>query len=254
MTAMEAARRVLSLLDLTSLNDGDTPAAIKKLCAQAVTPHGAVAAVCVWPRFVTLSKHTLGAAPVKVAAVANFPHGSDDIAAAVDDARRIADAGGDEVDVVFPYHAWRAGDHRTGHALVAACKAALPDKVLKVILETGELRDPALIATASRCAIDAGADFIKTSTGKTPLSATPEAARIMLDTIRKAGGACGFKASGGIRDVTTAALYLDLAAEIMGATWISPATFRFGASGLLNDVLAILDGGAGRASVQSGEY
>ncbi len=251
MTPGARARQALSLLDLTSLNDTDTGATIEKLCGRAVTPHGAVAAVCVWPRFVGLAKTRLTGTGVKVAAVANFPMGTADIAGAAREAAAIVASGGDEVDVVFPYNAWLNGDRRSGGELVAACKSACGGKaILKVILETGCLRDMEQIAAASRAAIDAGADFIKTSTGKAAISATPDSARTMLRVIKASGRACGFKAAGGIRDAATAAAYLDLAVGIMGESWISPATFRFGASGVLNDLLAVIEGGPAAASVR----
>lgn len=231
------------LLDLTSLNDSDADATIEKLCTRAVTPHGAVAAVCLWPRFVALAKTRLTGTGVKVAAVANFPIGAADVTGAAQEASMIVAAGGDEVDVVFPYNAWLNGDRRSGTDLVAACKAACASKArLKVILETGCLRDQTVIAEAARAAIDAGADFIKTSTGKALVSATPDSARTMLRAIRESGRACGFKAAGGIRDAATAAAYLDLTAKIMGEVWISSETFRFGASGVLGDLLAVIEG------------
>lgn len=245
------ARQALSLLDLTSLNETDTDAVVEKLCTRAVTPHGAVAAVCVWPRFVALSKSRLSGSGVKVAAVANFPIGAADIAGAARETAAIVAAGGDEVDVVFPYNAWLNGDRRSGTELVAACKAACGSQVnLKVILETGCLRDQAVVAEASRAAIEAGADFIKTSTGKAAVSATPDSARTMLRAIKASGRRCGFKAAGGIRDTATAAGFLDLAAGIMGEGWISPATFRFGASGVLNDLLAVIEGRGSQSSVR----
>jgi deoxyribose-phosphate aldolase len=245
MTLVERARQALSLLDLTSLNSDDTDTVIEKLCARALTPHGKVAAVCVWPRFVALAKQRLANSGVKVAAVANFPMGTTDIARAVQEAKAIVAAGGDEVDVVFPYNAWLNGDRKIGSDLIKACKDACGGKaILKVILETGCLRAESEIADASAMAIQAGADFIKTSTGKATISATPDSARIMLRAIKASGKPCGFKAAGGIKDARTAAAYLDLTAGIMGEAWISPATFRFGASGVLNDLLAIIEGRA----------
>ena len=245
MSIVGRARQALSLLDLTSLNDADTDAIIEKLCARAVTPHGKVAAVCVWPRFVAMSKSRLAGTGIKVAAVANFPMGTADVALAAREAAEIVASGGDEVDVVFPYNAWLNGDRRVGVELIKACKAACAGKaLLKVILETGCLRDQDEIAATSRASIEAGADFIKTSTGKATISATPDSARTMLRAIKASGRRCGFKAAGGIRDAATAAAYLDLTAGIMGENWISPATFRFGASGVLTDLLAVIEGRA----------
>ena len=234
------AARALSMLDLTSLNDGDTDADIIALCDKAKSPLGQPAAVCVWPRFVALAKAELAGTDVKVAAVANFPDGAADIERAVADTKEIVEAGGDEVDVVFPYRALMEGDAAIGAALVSAVKEACGDRAaLKVIVESGELKTEALIRQASAIALKAGADFIKTSTGKVPVNATPEAAGIMLEAI-KAHGRGAFKAAGGVRDAKTAGDYLAIADGILGPDWATPETFRFGASGLLTDLHAVL--------------
>lgn len=149
-------------------------------------------------------------------------------------------SGADEVDVVFPYRALMAGNEAVGLELVEACRQACGDAVLKVIIESGELADPALIRRASELAIDGGADFLKTSTGKVEVNATLEAAEIMLQVIRDSGKEIGFKAAGGVRSAEDAQGYLQLAERLMGAAWITPAHFRFGASGLLDDLLATL--------------
>lgn len=239
------ALRALGLLDLTSLNDGDTEDTVRALCQKGQTPHGNVAAVCVWPRFVAQAVAALKDTSIKVAAVANFPDGGSDIDQAVRTAEQIIESGGDEVDVVFPYRAFLRGDEATAKQLVSAVKRACgPDGRLKVILETGCLPDADAIKRASVIALENGADFIKTSTGKTEVSATPEAARVMLTAIRDSKSGAGFKPSGGIRSVSDAATYLDLADGIMGSNWVSADRFRFGASGLLNNILATLDGDA----------
>ncbi len=241
MDLIETARTALACLDLTSLNDGDTPADIEKLCARAMGPHGHTAAVCVWPRFARQARSLLPAT-LHVAAVANFPDGSRDLRRAVRDTEDIVNAGAQEVDVVFPYR-----DFAHAPALLHAVRRACQGLRLKVILETGELNDEARIAQACRIALDAGADFLKTSTGKTPKSASPEAARVMLAAIAAradARGRVGFKPSGGIRTVADAALYIGLTAELLGAAAVTPARFRIGASGLLNDIEAVLSGAA----------
>jgi len=246
----KVAARALALLDLTSLNDGDDEAAIAALCSRAVTPHGPVAAVCVWPRFVAQSVAALTGTGVRVAAVANFPDGAADVEKAVADSAAILAAGGDEVDVVFPYRTLMSGDEAAGAELVQACKLVCgPAARLKVIIESGELKDPALIRRASEIALAAGADFIKTSTGKVPVNATLETAEIML-TVLKQHGSGGFKAAGGIRDTATAGAYLAVADRIMGQDWATPETFRFGASGVLSDLLAVLDGKGGAAAAE----
>jgi deoxyribose-phosphate aldolase len=235
----------LACLDLTSLNDGDTEADVEQLCRRATGAHGHTAAVCVWPRFAALARSLLPA-DVAVAAVANFPAGGTDIARAVADTAAIVAAGAQEVDVVLPYRALMAGDERASVGLLAAVRAACPGLRLKVILETGELRDASLIRRAADIALQAGADFLKTSTGKTPISATPAAARLLLEAIASDPGArhrVGFKPAGGIRMVADAGIYIALVREILGDDAVSPARFRIGASGLLNDIEAVLGGG-----------
>ena len=240
-TTPSIAHRAIALLDLTSLNDNDDEAAIDALCKRAVTEFGAVAAVCVWPRFVSKCRHLLRDSGVHIAAVANFPHGGGDINAARADAIAAIQDGADEIDLVMPYTTWLAGDRKKACNVIAACKSLCSDTILlKVILETGRLETTENISEASRDAIAAGADFIKTSTGKIEVSATPDAAKAMLYAIKTSGRPVGFKAAGGIRTVADVAEYLDIAADIMGTNWISPQTFRFGASGLLNNLLTVL--------------
>ncbi len=249
MTAdSDLARRALALVDLTSLNDDDTVAVIKRLCVKARTPFGDVAAVCIYPRFVAAARHALRGSAVRIATVANFPAGDRDVDSAVAETRAAIADGADEIDVVLPYGALLAGDRATPLTLVAACKAACGVVArLKVILETGALPTPEGVAIAARIAIEGDADFLKTSTGKLQPGATLTAARIMLEAIaeaRTAGRRVGFKAAGGIRTAQQAAQYLSLADEIMGNGWATPETFRFGASALLDDLLGVLGGGS----------
>lgn len=243
-TAHDTARIALACLDLTSLGERDSDADVIALCERASGPHGAVAAVCVWPRFARLARQRV-AAGVKVAAVANFPDGSTDIARTLRDIDAIAAAGAHEVDVVLPWRALLAGDDTACAALLRATRHASAGLTLKVILETGELRDEAPIERAARLALAEGADFLKTSTGKTPLGATTHAAAVMLRTIAGDAGArsrAGFKAAGGIRSVADAAAYIDAVEHALGAQALVPARFRLGASSLLGDIEAVLAG------------
>jgi deoxyribose-phosphate aldolase len=236
------ARRPIGLLDLTDLAADADAAGAASLCDRAAS--AAVAAVCVWPAFVEQCAARLAGTGVLVATVVNFPAGTDpaDRVAAVT-ASALA-AGADEIDVVLPYRALIDGDLEVAGRLVAAVSELIerPRRLLKVILETGELPDQETVALAARIAIQSGADFVKTSTGKTRVSATPEAARTMLDVIRATSHRVGLKPSGGIRDLAAASTYLQLAREAMGPSWISPATFRFGASGLRDALLAVIEG------------
>lgn len=242
MNRAAVANRALKLLDLTSLEAKDDDESTERLCLRASNPEGNVAAVCVWPRLVRQAKSFLQKPSIRVAAVAVFPDGALDRGRMEAETKTILHHGGDEVDLVFPWQAFREGKRDLVIAEVAACKALCGTKVLKVILETGELREPRLIEEAAKAAIEGGADFLKTSTGKTSVSATPEAAEILLSTIRNSGQSIGFKASGGIRTLDQAALYLDLADRIMGPDWVSSKTFRFGASSLLDALLAEIRG------------
>jgi deoxyribose-phosphate aldolase len=235
----EVAARVLPLVDLTALGDETGANAVDTLCARALD--AGVAAVCVWPRFLPIAKARLGHSAVRLATVANFPDGSDDIARA---ARETADAllaGADEVDVVAPIQAILDGDLGLVTELVQACRAKAPERTLKVILETGRLAEPARIAAAARAAVMAGADFLTTSTGKHGQGATLEAAAVLLAVIEEAEGRVGLKVSGGIRTTQQAAQYLHLVDHFMGRGWTAPATLRFGASALLDDLLRILN-------------
>lgn len=249
------ARRALSLMDLTSLNDDDTDAVIEALCQQADTQEGAPAAVCIYPQFIPTARESLNRlnlASVKIATVTNFPHGNADIAQAVKETEQAVALGADEVDVVFPYRNLIAGDETTGYELVKQCKAACTGSVLlKVIIETGELKTAALIKQASLTAIKAGADFIKTSTGKVAVNATPEAAEIMLSAIKASGKNVGFKAAGGVKTAEDAAVYLSMAETIMGDDWPCAEHFRFGASSLLGNLLNTL-GHSAQSKAESG--
>jgi deoxyribose-phosphate aldolase len=241
-TPVDAARIALACLDLTSLNDADTEADVAALCARASTVHGRTAAVCVWPRFAR-SARAQAPAGVAVAAVANFPDGSTDLSRALRDTAEIVAAGAQEVDLVLPWRALAAGDQAACAALLRAVRRGCSGLLLKVILESGELRAPALIEHAARLAIAEGADFLKTSTGKTPVSATPAAAQAMLRVIASdphARHRVGFKASGGIRTVADAQTYLDLVEAAFGAAALVPARFRIGASALLADIAVVL--------------
>jgi len=240
----QLARRLLGLMDLTSLNPTDTEASVSALAALACTAAGRVAAVCVWPRFIAVARRALDGAGVPIAAVANFPAGADDVSAAAAETAAAIAAGADEVDVVFPYRALLAGDAATGLALVRACRAACGERgLLKVILETGQLGSQARIRQASEVAVEGGAHFLKTSTGKTQPAATLAAAAVMLQVIAEAkrrGVTVGLKPSGGLSRIADAAAYLDLYEERFGPDSATPASFRIGASSLITPVLAAL--------------
>jgi deoxyribose-phosphate aldolase len=227
----------IALVDLTSLNEDDTPAVVRDLCVKAVTPYGHVAAVCVMPDLVGVAVEALAGSPVKVATVAAFPAGDDDPDAAAAECRAAVAAGADEVDVVAPWRAQLAGDAEAVARTTRACVAACAGVPLKVILETGSHPDAAATRAMGDAALAEGAAFLKTSTGKVGAGASPEAARVLLEAVRDAGRG-GVKVSGGVRTAGQADAYVALAAEVMGADWVSPATFRIGASSLLAELVA----------------
>ena len=248
----ELARRAISLLDLTDLTDDCTPAAIDSLCERAAC-YG-TAAVCVWPDFVAQSAAALAGRGVRVATVVNFPSGAErPFAVGLVTERALAD-GADEIDTVLPYTVFAAGDRVLPAAMLDRVRRITEGNALmKVILETGELPDLDTVAAAARFAIEHGADFVKTSTGKTPVSATLPAAQRMLEVIAASERPIGLKPAGGISTADTAGEYIGLAERIMGDGWVSPTTFRFGASGLLNALLAAA-GESTPTGVQSGSY
>ena len=257
MTTIETyAQRALEMMDLTTLTDNESAEDIIALCQNAKSLKGNTAAICIFPRFIPLAKKTLatqGTPEIKIATVTNFPHGNDDIEIAVAETKAAVAYGADEVDVVFPYQALINGNESIGFELVKACKLACPKHVqLKVIIESGELKTDALITQASEISIAAGADFIKTSTGKVPVNATPETAKLMLTVIKNNNTNVGFKPAGGVKNAEDAAIYLDLASDILGADWANKNNFRFGASSLLTNLLNTL--GASNKTADPASY
>jgi len=245
MSDVADARRAIGLIDLTDLSDTHAADGIDELCRRARDHQ--VAAVCVWPEFVSTCAALLDGSGVRVATVVNFPSGDEPQATVVAAAQSALDAGADDIDLVLPYRAFLAGDNASAASMVASVASLIEaPNLLKVILETGALTD-ADVPGAARVAIEHGADFVKTSTGKIPTGATLEAARLMLEAIAEAasgGRAVGLKPSGGIRTFDDAMAYIDLADSVMGDGWATPDTFRFGATGLLDALLAVIRGGA----------
>lgn len=231
------AKKIYSLIDLTSLNETDNTNTIDVLCSKAQGPLGQVAAVCIYPQFVEQAAKTLSHSAVKIATVVNFPHGMDSLKNVLKQIDSSIQNGAHEIDVVFPYTQYLAGNKRIACEFIEACKKACGETILlKVILETGAIPHLALITDMSRDVLSAGADFLKTSTGKIPVGATLEAAAVMLFAIKEEPSR-GFKAAGGIRTFAQAMQYIFLAEQIMMPEWVTPRHFRLGASQLV-DALA----------------
>lgn len=239
---MDAEHRLLiACLDLTSLGDADDDAAVEALCATGrrptpTDPRLHVAAVCVWPRFVPLARRVLAGSGVRVAAATGgFPDAAGGLSQRLDEIVAAIDAGADEVDVVVNRRLLPEP-----HALaeeLAAVRAATEGITWKAILETGALGSGEL-TTVARLAIEAGADFLKTSTGKGHPGATPAAVEALAGAIAASGRAVGLKVSGGVRTAEDAQRYLAIVREQLGDLWPDPTRFRIGASGLLEDLLA----------------
>jgi deoxyribose-phosphate aldolase len=239
----------IRMVDLTTLEGQDTPGKVRALSAKAMRPDPAdpncpaVAAVCVYPDLVATAKQQVGTSGVKVASVATgFPSGRTSLDVKVADTKDAVAAGADEVDMVIDRGAFLAGDVRTVYDEIVATKAAAGDAHLKVILETGELATYDNVRRASWLAMLAGADFIKTSTGKVQPAATLPVTLVMLEAVRDfrvaTGRQVGVKPAGGIRTAKDAIRYLVTVNEVAGPDWLDPDWFRFGASSLLNDLLA----------------
>ncbi|MCA2182790.1 deoxyribose-phosphate aldolase [Nonomuraea glycinis] len=241
----QAIDLAISMVDLTTLEGADTPGKVRALCTKAMHPgEGAprVAAVCVYPDLVSVAVETLAGSGVKVASVATaFPSGRTSLEVKVTDTALAVAAGADEIDMVIDRGAFLSGDYTKVFEQIVAVKAACGDAHLKVILETGELATYDNVRRASWLAMLAGADFIKTSTGKVAPAATLPVTLIMLEAVRdfrdRTGRQVGVKPAGGIRTTKDAIKNLVLVNETAGEDWLSPDWFRLGASSLLNDLL-----------------
>ena len=239
---------VIRMTDLTTLEGKDTPGKIRALAGKARHPDPtdptipSVAALCVYPNMIATAKQALAGSTVKVASVATyFPSGQTSLAVKLEDVRGAVALGADEIDMVIDRGAFLAGRYAQVFDEIVAVKEACGSARLKVILETGELETYDNVRRASVLAMAAGADFIKTSTGKVTPAATLPVTLVMLEAIRdfftQTGRAVGMKPAGGIRTSREAIAYLTVLYETLGPDWMTPDRFRFGASTLLNDVL-----------------
>ena len=247
-TKVQGLKMVLNMIDLTTLEGKDTPGKVKQLCYKAQHLHDAyeglptVAAVCVYPTFVGLAKKELIKTGINVASVATaFPSGQSTLQVKLDETKFAVEEGADEVDMVISRGKFHAGEYNYVFDEIAAIKEACGKARLKVILETGELGSFDKVRRASDIAILAGADFIKTSTGKIKPAATMPVTFVMLEAIRdhylKTGQMIGMKPAGGISKSKLALHYLIMVKEVLGEQWLDNHWFRFGASSLANDVL-----------------
>lgn len=249
---VEGLKLALSMVDLTTLEGADTPGRVRQLCTKAVHLHSGrkdlpmVAAVCVYPTMVRVAREALKGTPIKVAAVATaFPSGMNPLAVKLEDTRYAVAEGAHEIDMVISRGDFLRGDYGRVADEIAEVKKACGEAHLKVILETGELGTLDRVRLASDIAMEAGADFIKTSTGKIQPAATPEVVLVMLQAIsdfyRKTGKKIGMKPAGGIANAKAALNLLVMVREVLGPDWLNPDLFRIGASKLPNDILMQLE-------------
>lgn len=245
---VQALKMALSMMDLTTLEGKDSDGKVIQMCQKAKKPYAlmpdlpTVAAVCVYPTMVKIAKKHVAGSGINVASVATaFPSGMAPLSVRIDDTKFAVSEGADEVDMVISRGAFLSGEYNRVFDEIASIKDACGDAHLKVILETGELHTYENVRKASDIAMEAGGDFIKTSTGKISPAATQPVTLVMLEAIRdyyyKTGKMIGMKPAGGIRTAKQALQYLVLVKETLGAAWLTKDYFRFGASSLANDVL-----------------
>jgi len=245
---MAALQMALSMIDLTTLEGKDSPGKVKQLCYKAAHLHDkfpglpSVAAICVYPTMVAVAKNELKGTGIRTASVATgFPSGMTSQNVKLNEVRKVVSDGADEVDMVISRGHFLKGDYQYVYDEIAAVKEACGNTELKVILETGELQTLDKVRRASDIAMEAGADFIKTSTGKVKPAATPPVVLVMLEAIRdyyyRTGRKVGMKPAGGISTAKQAIQYLVMLRETLGKSWLTPDLYRIGASSLANDVL-----------------
>ncbi len=249
---VEGLMLALSMVDLTTLEGADTPGKVRQLCTKAIHLHSGrkdlpmVAAVCVYPTMVRIAREALQGTPIQVAAVATaFPSGMNPLAVKLEDTRYAVAEGAHEIDMVISRGDFLRGDYARVADEIGQVKGACGKAHLKVILETGELGTLDRVRLASDIAMQSGADFIKTSTGKIQPAATPEVVLVMLQAIcdfyRKTGKRIGMKPAGGIANAKAALNLLIMVREVLGPAWLTPSLFRIGASKLPNDMLMQLE-------------
>jgi deoxyribose-phosphate aldolase len=245
---LSALKLAITMLDVTTLEGKDSPGKVRQMCAKAMRPLpedpsiGPAAAVCVYPRLVRVAREAVGESGVKVASVATaFPSGQSRMKERLSEIRYAVGAGADEIDMVISRGKLLHGEFRGIFDEVVRCKEACGEARLKVILETGELQTYDTVRVASEIAMAAGADFIKTSTGKVEPAATLPVTLVMLEAIQdfhdRTGRMVGMKPAGGIGNAKLALQYLVMVKETLGKAWLTKEKFRFGASSLTNDLL-----------------
>lgn len=228
--------QLISLIDITSLNDKDTPTHITQLCEQANTRLGPVAAICIYPQFITQAQQALKKTSLQIATVANFPTGKAPLPTVLTSIDSALQDGATEIDVVMPYHHLQHNQMDEIKGFLQACRTATTGNILKVIIESSAL-SATHVEIATKLVADSGADFVKTSTGKSNGGATRQAVTLICNTLQALQAPTGIKISGGIRTIEDAETLLSVVRERYGETWITPQHVRIGASQLLTQLV-----------------
>ena len=237
------AKKLIGNMDLTSLNLSDTKSEITALCQKAQTPYGNVCAVCVYPQFIALAKDLLKNTDISVATVINFPQATSSLQNIKAEFDQSVSHGADEIDAVFPYHNFLQENFDFCKKFLETITKGKQNKKIKIILESGAFEDTKKLKSACELCMDYDIDFLKTSTGKTSVSATPEAATTILTCIKEKNKNIGFKASGGIKTFEQAAQYHNISQQVLGENWPTKEHFRIGASSLLDNLLQTIKEG-----------
>lgn len=243
MRDFEMAQKLISCLDLTSLNKNDNETSITKLCQKAQTAYGKVAAVCVYTKFIPQVQTLLEGSGIKIATVVNFPEGGTDLKTLTEEIKKAVAFNADEIDAVLPYPEFINGNTEICRRFMdTVCKES-NGRTIKIILESGAFPHISMLKDACRLCLEYNINFLKTSTGKTEISATVDAANAILEVIRETPRNVGFKASGGIKTFEQARRYFVLSQSILDENWPTPQHFRIGASSLFDDLIKTIKKG-----------
>jgi deoxyribose-phosphate aldolase len=233
MTSSQNLLTFMSLIDATCLDDKATEETILHLCQLVKSAPIRVASICVYPKWISVVKNYFEHSKMTITTVINFPKVTLDSQTMQTHIKAAIEDGADEIDIVFPYETYDIQKPQPTMQFLKSAKAACGDHILKVIIESGEAPSMEWIEKATNCVVQSGADFVKTSTGKTPMGATPEAVKAIAYALQEADRPCGLKISGGVRTIEQANNYLYIVESILGKSFITPSWLRFGASSLL---------------------
>jgi deoxyribose-phosphate aldolase len=245
MADADLAKRLLGQLDLTGLSDTMLEDDMERLIQKAITPHGAVAALCIWPRFVSICASRLNGKGVHVSAVINFPQGGDDVERAIADAEEAVNDGAHEIELVFPAKSFCEGDEPIARSMIAEVKDCLPDDVaLKLILEPGSFPNITSLEAAARISVEEGASALKAGTGRAEKTADAATLTALLGVIRETGKSCGLIVAGPFRHFGEARAAFTLASDLIGESWADADRFRLASSSLYDILLKTIGGKA----------